>query len=86
MMFYLQGQKIEIKSIVGFDESIIFVGDLIDMYSKYIEKNNWKILFMNSSTSSVGVFSNIVFNVLGKGIYSKSKYGSIVLVMPEEKN
>ena len=55
------------------------------MYSKYIEKNNWKILFMNSSTSSVGVFSNIVFNVLGKGIYSKSKYGSIVLVMPEEK-
>ena len=63
---------IEIESVIGGDESNIFVGDLFDMYSKYIEKNNWKIVIMNSSNYSVGGFSNIAFKVLGKVVFWRS--------------
>jgi len=47
---------VEIKGAVGGDEANIFAGDLFRMYTKYAEKNNWKIQMLDSSYSNAVVF------------------------------
>lgn len=67
---------IEIRGGTGGDESALFAGDLFRMYSRYAEKNGWKVEIMNSTPSDAGGFKEIVFMVNGKGVYSRFKYES----------
>ena len=67
---------VEIKGAVGGDESNIFAGDLFRMYTKYAEKNNWRIQLLDASYSNAGGFSNISFKISGEKVYSKLKYES----------
>jgi len=67
---------VEIKGAVGGDEANIFAGDLFRMYTKYAEKNNWKIQMLDSSYSNAGGFSNVSFKISGDKVYSKLKYES----------
>lgn len=67
---------VEVRAGAGGDEAGIFAGDLFRMYSRYAERNRWKVDIMSTSTQGVGGFKEIVFMIKGKGAYSKLKYES----------
>ena len=66
----------EIRGAAGGDEANIFAGDLFRMYSKYAEKEGWKVEILNSEESEAGGFSQIEFLIKGKNVYYKMKYES----------
>ncbi len=66
----------EIRGAAGGDEANIFAGDLFKMYSKYFEKNNWKIEILNEVLGTAGGYSQIEFMVKGENVYSKLKFES----------
>lgn len=67
---------VEIRAGAGGDEAAIFAGDLFRMYSRYAEKQGWKIELMNSNESEQGGFKEIVAKVNGVGVYGQMKYES----------
>ena len=67
---------VEIRAGAGGDEAGLFAGDLFRMYSRYSEGKNWKIEIVDSHTSDIGGFKEIVFMIKGHGAYSKLKYES----------
>jgi peptide chain release factor 1 len=67
---------VEIRAGTGGDEASLFAADLYRMYSRYAEKQNWKIEVMDQSPTEVGGFKEIVFSVGGKNVYGTLKYES----------
>lgn len=67
---------VEIKGAAGGDEANIFAGDLFDMYTKYANREGWKIDVTHSIEGTAGGFTNIEFMVKGDKVYSKLKYES----------
>ena len=67
---------IEIRGAAGGDEANIFAGDLYRMYTKYAEKQGWKIEVYNEEPGEAGGYSQIEFLVKGDNVYSKLKYES----------
>jgi len=67
---------IEIRGAAGGDEANIFAGDLFRMYTKYAEKQGWKVEVYNEEQGEAGGFSQIEFLVKGDNVYSKLKYES----------
>ncbi len=66
----------EIRGAAGGDEANIFAGDLFRMYTKYCEKEGYKVEVMNEEVSEAGGFSQIEFLIKGNNVYSKLKYES----------
>lgn len=66
----------EIRGAAGGDEANIFAGDLFRMYSRYADKNGWKIEIIDSEAGSSGGYSRIETKVKGENVYSKLKYES----------
>lgn len=66
----------EIRGAAGGDEANIFAGDLFRMYSKYAEKQNWKIEILHEVEGSAGGYSQIEFMTRGENVYSKLKFES----------
>lgn len=66
----------EIRAGTGGDEASIFAGDLFRMYSKYIEARGWKVDMNYFTEGTAGGFKEIVFNVIGEGVYGIMKYES----------
>ncbi len=66
----------EIRAGTGGEEAAIFAGDLYKMYTKYSEKNKWKVEIINSNVSDHGGFKEIIFKVSGKNVYSFLKFES----------
>ena len=67
---------VEIRGAVGGDEANIFAGDLFRMYTRYAERNNWKIQMIDENSSGTGGFSLVSFMIKGDGVYSKLKFES----------
>jgi peptide chain release factor 1 len=67
---------VEIRAGAGGDEASLFAADLYRMYTKYAERNRWKIEVMSSSTNGVNGFKEVVVEIKGKGAYSHFKYES----------
>ena len=67
---------VEIRGGVGGEEAALFAGDLFRMYSRYAEKQGWKVEIMDSNATEIGGFKEISFSVDGYGAYSKLKYES----------
>jgi peptide chain release factor 1 len=67
---------VEIRGAAGGDEANIFAGDLYRMYTKYAEKEGWKIEVTNEEHSDAGGFPLVEFMVKGNNVYSKLKYES----------
>ncbi len=67
---------VEIRAGAGGDEAALFSGVLFRMYSRYAERNNWKVEIMSSSEIGIGGFKEIIFMIKGKGVYSRLKYES----------
>ncbi|MFW0862455.1 MAG: peptide chain release factor 1 [Candidatus Komeilibacteria bacterium] len=66
----------EIRAGTGGDESALFAADLFRMYSRYAEKNNWKINILSSNRTELNGFKEIIFEVAGLNVYGKLKYES----------
>ena len=67
---------VEIRGAAGGDEANIFAGDLYRMYTRYAEKQGWKIDVISEEFSESGGFSLVSFMVKGDNVYSKLKYES----------
>ena len=67
---------VEIRGAAGGDEGNIFAGDLFRMYSKYAEKQGWKLEVTHEVEGESGGYSQIEFMLSGTSVYSKMKYES----------
>ena len=67
---------VEIRGAAGGDEANIFAGDLYRMYTKYAEKQGWKIEVLSEEHSDAGGYPLVEFMVKGDNVYSKLKYES----------
>jgi len=67
---------VEIRAGAGGDEAAIFAADLFRMYTRYAEEKRWKIEVMSENAIGVGGYKEVIFEVKGKGAYSKMKYES----------
>lgn len=67
---------VEIRGGAGGDEAALFSAELFRVYSKYAEKNRWKIEMMNLNENGIGGFKEAIFMITGNGVYSKLKYES----------
>ncbi|WP_298432332.1 peptide chain release factor 1 [Geobacter sp.] len=67
---------LEIRAGTGGDESALFAGDLFRMYSRFAERNRWKVEIISASESERGGFKEVIASIEGQGAYSKLKYES----------
>jgi peptide chain release factor 1 len=67
---------IEIRAGAGGDEAGIFAADLHRMYTRYAEAHKWKTDLLNTHSTGVGGFKEVIFEIAGKGAYSRFKYES----------
>jgi len=67
---------VEIRAGTGGEEAALFAGDLLRMYSRYAERNNWKVEIMSSNPTDIGGYKEVVLMIQGKGAYSKLKFES----------
>ena len=65
---------VTIQAGAGGDEAGLFAADLFRMYSRYAENKRWNLEVLDSNESGIGGFKEIVFEVRGKGVYSRLKY------------
>jgi peptide chain release factor 1 len=67
---------VEIRAGTGGEEAAIFAADLYRLYTRYAERQGWKVELMDSNAIGVGGFKEVVFQVKGKGVFSRLKYES----------
>jgi len=67
---------LEIRAGTGGDEAALFAGDLFRMYSRYAERQGWKVDVLNLSDSVGGGIKEVVALIEGKNVYSRMKYES----------
>jgi peptide chain release factor 1 len=67
---------VEIRAGTGGDEAALFAADLFRMYNRYAERLHWKSEVMSASEIGIGGFKEIIFEIKGKGAYSKLKWES----------
>ena len=67
---------LEIRAGTGGDEASIFAGDLFRMYSKFCEKNGWRMEITNVNEGTSGGYKEIVAKVTGENVYGTLKYES----------
>ena len=67
---------LEIRAGTGGDEAAIFAGDLFRMYSRYAERQGWKVEVLSESPGEHGGYKEIISRVAGRGAYSRLKFES----------
>ncbi len=67
---------IEIRAGTGGDESALFAGDLMRMYTKYGERVGFKVEIMSESFGEVGGYKEVVLKMSGENVYGKLKFES----------
>lgn len=66
----------EIRAGAGGDEAALFSAELYRMYSRFAERNRWKMELISVNENGIGGFKEAVFMISGQGAYSKLKYES----------
>jgi peptide chain release factor 1 len=67
---------VEIRGAAGGDEAALFAADLFRMYSRYAERQGWKVEIIDANYTELGGFKEVIFMIQGKGAYSKLKFES----------
>jgi len=67
---------LEIRAGTGGDESALFAGDLLRMYTRYAERQGWRSEIVSESEGEVGGFKEVVLRIVGEGAYGKLKFES----------
>ncbi|MDL2283598.1 peptide chain release factor 1 [Oxalobacter sp. OttesenSCG-928-P03] len=67
---------LEIRAGTGGDESALFAGDLLRMYTRFAEHNGWQAEIVSSSPSELGGYREVIVRLVGRGVYSRLKFES----------
>ncbi|MBU0493154.1 MAG: peptide chain release factor 1 [Chloroflexi bacterium] len=67
---------VEVRAGAGGDEAGLFAADLYRMYSRYAEDRGWTVNLLDAHESGIGGFKEIVFEIEGRGAYSRLKFES----------
>ena len=67
---------LEIRAGTGGDEAALFAADLFRMYSRFAERQRWKLEVLSSSESGTGGLKEAITSIEGRGVYSRLKYES----------
>ncbi len=65
---------LEIRAGTGGDEASIWAGDLVRMYSRYADVQNWKVKLVSESLAEMGGFKEAILEIQGDNVYSKLKF------------
>ena len=65
---------IEIRAGTGGEEASLFAAELFRMYTRYAERQNWKLEILNSNATGLKGFKEIIFSIEGVQAYSQLKY------------
>ncbi|NEO30060.1 MAG: peptide chain release factor 1 [Symploca sp. SIO3C6] len=65
---------LEIRAGTGGDEASIWAGDLVRMYSRYAEGQNWQVKLLSESPADMGGFKEAILEIQGEQVYSKLKF------------
>src|SRR6185369_1510814 len=67
---------LEIRAGTGGEEAALFAAELFRMYSKFAERQGWRLEVMSSSDAGVGGLKEVIATIEGRGAYSKLRYES----------
>jgi peptide chain release factor 1 len=67
---------VEVRAGTGGDEAALFAADLFRMYARYAERRRWRVEVIDQNETSGHGFKEIVFEVHGRGAYSRLKFES----------
>ena len=67
---------VEIRAGTGGEEAALFAGDLYRMYARYAQAKGWAVDVIDSNPTGIGGFKEVVFEVKGKGAFSRLKHES----------
>src|SRR5687768_11900000 len=67
---------VEIRAGAGGDEAALFAADLYRMYSRYADRRRWGVELIDSHPIGIGGLKEVVFQIKGRGAYSRLKYES----------
>jgi len=67
---------VEIRAGEGGEEAALFAADLFRMYTRYAENHGWEVELLSANQTGIGGFKEVIFEVKGKGAYSRLKYES----------
>jgi peptide chain release factor 1 len=67
---------VEVRAGTGGDEAGLFAADLYRMYSRYAEGRGWGVTVLNHHETGIGGLKEIIFEVRGRGAYSRLKWES----------
>ncbi|MBF8266714.1 MAG: bacterial peptide chain release factor 1 (bRF-1) [Dehalococcoidia bacterium] len=65
---------VEVRAGTGGEEAALFAGDLYRMYARYAQSKRWEVDVIDSNSTGIGGFKEIVFEVKGKGAFSRLKH------------
>jgi peptide chain release factor 1 len=67
---------LEIRAGTGGDEAALFAAELFRMYSRYAERQRWKVEVLSSSATGVGGIKEVIASIEGRGVYRRMKHES----------
>ena len=67
---------LEIRAGTGGDEAALFAADLFRMYSRYAERQGWRVEVLSSNENGVGGLKEVIATIEGKSVYRRLKYES----------
>lgn len=72
----MNGIIMEIRAGTGGEEAALFAADLFRMYSRFAEKQNWSANLIESHSTGLGGYREVIFEIKGADVYDKLKYES----------
>lgn len=66
----------EIRAGTGGEEAALFAADLYRMYTRFVEREGWKIEVLDFNETGIGGYKEVIFRIDGQGAYSKLKFES----------
>ena len=67
---------LEIRAGTGGDEAALFAGDLFRMYTRYAERQGWRLELISLSETGIGGVKEVIASIEGRQVYSRLKYES----------
>ena len=64
----------EIRAGTGGEEASLFASEIFRMYSRYVERQGWKLDLLSSHSTGLKGFKEVIFSIQGDRIYSQLKY------------
>ncbi|MBV9879351.1 MAG: peptide chain release factor 1 [Gemmatirosa sp.] len=67
---------VEVRAGTGGDEAGLFAGDLLRMYTRYVERRGWRVELMSLSEGTLGGIKEAIFKVAGEGAFGALRHES----------